>query len=185
MALLILGLALWFGAHYFKRLAPKQRQRLGEPGKGLVALLIVGGVVAMVYGYRWAEFIPVWNPPAAFTHANNTLMLLAFWVYGSSMAKGPKAWPANRIRHPQLIGFAIWAVAHLMVNGDLASIILFGGLLIWSVGSIQLINRAKPDWTPPGTAGTATWVRLAVITIVLFGGVAWVHNWLGKWPFPA
>lgn len=184
MTLLIAGLILWTLVHYFKRLAPERRAALGDPGKGIAALGIVAGLVLMIIGYRAAEFIPVWQPPAFMVHVNNTLMLLAFWVYGSSAAKTAKAWPAYKIRHPQLTGFKIWAAAHLLANGDLASILLFGGLLGWAVGSVILINRAEPDWTAPEPAGIATYLRLAVISLVLFSLVAAIHVWLGVWPFP-
>ena len=103
---------------------------------------------------------------------------------GSSAAKGAKAWPAYKLRHPQLVGFKIWALAHLLVNGDLASIILFGGLLAWAVGEVILINKAEPEWTAPERAGMATRVRLAVITLVLYAVISAVHIWLGVWPFP-
>lgn len=184
MTLLFAGLLLWTFAHYFKRLMPDQRAALGTPGKGILAVALIGSVVLMVMGYRAADFIAVWQPPGFMVHVNNTLMLFALWVYGSSAAKGAKAWPANKIRHPQLVGFKIWALAHLLVNGDLASILLFGGLLAWAVGQVILINKAEPNWTPPEKAGMATKVRLAVITTVLFGVIAGVHVWLGVWPFP-
>jgi len=185
MTLLIIGLILWTLAHYFKRLMPEQRGNLGNAGRGIVAVAIIGSVVLMVMGYRGADFIPVWQPPAFMMHVNNTLMLFALWVYGSSAAKGAKAWPAYKLRHPQLVGFKIWALAHLLVNGDLASIVLFGGLLAWAVGSVILINKAEPDWTPPEKAGMKTKVRLAVITLVLYGIISGVHVWLGVWPFPS
>ena len=185
MTLLIAGLILWTAAHYFKRLMPAQRAALGNTGKGIVAVALVVSVVFMVMGYRGADFIYVWQPPAFMMHVNNTLMLFALWVYGSSAAKGAKAWPAYKIRHPQLTGFKIWALAHLLVNGDLASILLFGGLLAWAVGEVILINKAEPEWTAPEKAGMATRVRLAVITVVLYGIISGVHIWLGVWPFPS
>ena len=183
MTLLILGLILWTFAHYFKRLAPEARARLADPGKGLVALSILVSVVLMIFGYRWAEFIPVWSPPAFLTHVNNLLMVFALWVYGSSAAKGAKAWPASKIRHPQLTAVKIWAVAHLLVNGDVASLLLFGGLLAWAVGSVILINRAEPDWTPPAPAGSKTYIRLAVITVVMLVVITGIHYALGVSPF--
>lgn len=184
MTLLLAGLFLWIAAHYFKRLAPDQRASLGKAGKGIVAVVLLGSVVLMVMGYKAADYISIWSPPSFMVHVNNTLMLLAFWVYGSSAAKGAKAWPAYKIRHPQLTGFKIWAAAHLLVNGDLASVILFGGLLLWAVGEVILINKAEPDWTAPEPAGRATYIRLAVISLVLFAVVAGIHTWLGIWPFP-
>ena len=183
MFLLILGLILWIGAHYFKRLMPDQRVALGTPGKGIIAAVIVLSLVLMIIGYRSAAFINVWYPPAFFTGINNLLMVLALWVYGSSAAKGAKAWPAYKTRHPQLLAVKIWAIAHLLVNGDLASIILFGGLLAWAVGSVILINRAEPNWTAPEPAGRKTYIRLIVISLVLYVVIAGIHVALGVNPF--
>jgi uncharacterized membrane protein len=146
MTLLILGLALWWGAHLFKRLAPEQRAGMGDKGKGLVAVLLVLSVVLMVVGYRGAEGPVYWGRSPALVGINNLLMLVAFYFYAAS---GSKLWLATKVRHPQLIGFKIWAASHLLVNGDLASFILFGGLLAWAVVEVILINRAQPDWTPP------------------------------------
>lgn len=185
MTLLIVGLILWVAAHYFKRLAPDARARLGDPGKGLVAVLIIASIVLMVLGYRGADFINVWSPPSFLTGINNLGMLLAFWVFGSSAAKGAKAWPASKTRHPQLLAVKIWAISHLLVNGDLASVILFGGMLAWAVGSVILINRAVPEWEVPAPAGRKTYIRLAVISVVLFSVVAGVHILLGVNPFSA
>lgn len=126
MTLLIAGLILWTATHYFKRLMPARRAAMGDKGKGPIALLIVASLLMMIFGYRWAEFIPVWSPPAFFTHINNLLMLIAFFVFGMSATTGRLR---GKMRHPMLLSVKIWAVAHLLVNGDLASIILFGGML--------------------------------------------------------
>ncbi|MEP2922045.1 NnrU family protein [Sulfitobacter sp.] len=183
MLVLILGVILWIAAHYFKRFMPDQRVALGKPGKGIVAVAIVVALLLMITGYRMAAFVPVWTPPALFTGFNNGLMLLALWVYGSSAAKGAKAWPAYKVRHPQLLAVKIWALAHLLVNGDLASIILFGGLMAWAIGSVILINKAEPEWTAPAPAGRKTYIRLAVITLVMFVIITAIHTMLGVNPF--
>lgn len=183
MALLIIGLIEWMGAHWFKRLFPRQRSKLGDMGKGLVALSVVMSLLLIIFGYRWAPFIVIWSPPAFLTHANNSAMLLALWVYGSSAAKGAKAWPAYKTRHPQLLAVKIWAVAHLLVNGDLASILLFGTMLVWAVVTVILINRAEPHWTAPAPASRPTYIRLAAITLVLFAVIIAIHMWLGVSPF--
>lgn len=185
MTLLILGLILWIAAHLFKRMLPRQRAAMGDAGKGLVAVAVVGALVLIILGYRATEFIPVWAPPAFFTHINNLAMVLAVWIYGSSAAKGAKAWPADRIRHPQLVAVALWALAHLLVNGDLASIVLFGTLLVWAGAEIAIINKSEPHWTPPRHAGGKTYVRLATITAVVFAIVTAIHYWLGVSPFPS
>lgn len=184
MLILIAGLILWIVAHYFKRLFPTQRAALGEPGKIFVAVALLGALGLMVLGYKMADFIPVWQPPGFMVHVNNTLMLLAFWIYGSGAAKGAKVWPGYRMRHPQLIGFKIWTLAHLLVNGDLASILLFGGLLGWAVGEVILINKAEPEWNPSAHAGAKGYVRHALITLVIFSVVVAIHIWSGVWPFP-
>lgn len=182
---LILGVALWALAHYFKRLFPVQRSMLGEKGKGLIALAILASIVLMIVDYRSAEFIPVWEPPAMMRHINNLAMLLAFYVYGASAAKGAKVWLGTKIRHPQLTAVKIWAVAHLLVNGDLASIVLFGGLLAWAVGSVIMINRAEGPWVRPAQAPAKKEVVLVVITVVMFALVSAIHIWLGVNPFGA
>lgn len=178
--LLIAGLALWTGAHFWKRLAPAGRAAWGDKGKGLVAVAILGGVVLMVIGYRMVDFIPVWSPPSFLTHVNNLLMLVAFFLFGISATTGRLR---GSMRHPQLAAVKTWAIAHLLVNGDLASIILFGGLLAWAVGSVILINKAGPWANRPEPGGAKGDVKLVVITLVLYAVVALIHLWLGVSPF--
>lgn len=188
MALIVLGLALWWGAHLWKRLAPGSRARFGEPGKGIVTVLVLAGVVLMVIGYRgsdWlgiagAEFVPVWEPPRFLVHVNNLLMLFAFYLYAAS---GMKTRITRVIRHPQLTAVKTWAVAHLLVNGDLAAIVLFGGILIWAVVSVILINRAEPRGAVPDPAPVGKEIGALVGAVVVMGVVMMVHNWLGVPPW--
>ena len=179
MTLLILGVVLWTLAHYFKRLMPAQRAAMGEKGKGVVAIAIIVGLLMMIFGYRWAEFIHVWSPPSFLTHINNLLMLVAFFLFGMSATTGRLR---GKMRHPQLAAVKVWAVAHLLVNGDLASIILFGGMLAWAVGSVILINRAGP-WDRPATGDAKKDKLLIIITLVTFTGAALIHLFLGVSPF--
>jgi uncharacterized membrane protein len=180
MTLIVLGLALWVAAHLFKRLAPARRAALGNLGKGLVALGVVGGLVLMVLGYRGAEHVDLWYPPAFLTHVNNLLMVLAVYLFVASDLKTRITRP---IRHPQLTAVKTWSVAHLLVNGDLASVVLFGGLLAWAVVEVILINRAEPRGPPrePATVGREA-VAVAV-TLALTGAIMWAHNWLGVQPW--
>jgi uncharacterized membrane protein len=180
MPTLILGMALWWAAHLFKRLAPDLRARLGEPGKGAVALLLVLAVVLMVIGYRGAAFVPVWTPPAFLIHLNNLLMIFAFYLFAAS---GLKTGVTRSIRHPQLTAVKTFAVAHLLVNGDLASIVLFGGLLAWAVVEVIVINRAEPAWTPPPPAPNRKEIIAAVGSVAAMIAVGLIHGWLGPWPF--
>lgn len=184
MIWLILGLAIWSVAHLFKRLFPGARAGLGaQSGKGVVALLIIGSVVLMVYGYKHATGPVFWGRHPATTGINNLLMVLAFYVFGASAAKGPKVWIGTKIRHPQLTAVKIWAVAHLLVNGDVPSFILFGGLLIWAVIEVIVINRAEGPWLAPERAPARKEITLVVVTVVLFGLVSALHMWLGYAPF--
>ena len=184
MIWLILGLALWFGAHLFKRLMPGARAGLGEgPGKALVAVALLISIVLMVHGYGRADGAVFWGRSPALVGINNLLMVLAFYVFGASAAKGAKVWLGTKIRHPQLTAVKIWAVAHLLVNGDVPSFILFGGLLAWAVIEVIVINRAEGPWTPPAQAPFRKELVLIGITVVLFAAVSWVHMWLGYPPF--
>ena len=181
MTLLILGLVLWYAGHFFKRAAPRARQELGDIGKSIVAIVIVGGVVMMVIGYRGLDTPQLWYPPTWTVHLNNLLMLMAVYLYAAS---GTKARAGISMRHPQLTGFKTWAVAHLLVNGDLASVVLFGGLLAWAVIEVIVINRSQPAWTRPAWGGVSAEVKALAGTVIVFAIITFVHAWLGVWPFP-
>lgn len=180
--LLVLGIALWWGAHAFKRLMPVQRAAMGDKGKGLVALGVVAGIVLMVIGFRAAPYVHIWSPPSFTIHINNLLVLIAIFLMSPAPAKGRLF---NKLRHPMLGGFRAWAFAHLLVNGDLASIILFGGLFAWALVAQKQINAAEPDW--PGRA-PGSWAKDAmflVASLILMAIIGYVHGWLGYWPFPS
>lgn len=180
MLLLILGLAAFVLPHLIRRLAPGLSESLGPARKGIVALVSVIGVVLMVIGYRAADFVPVYEPLAGMGHLNNLLMLVAVYLYGVGGTKGTLH---ARIRHPMLLGTLLWAVGHLLVNGDRASVVLFGGLAIWAVGAIVLLNRAGPWARPTGGRGVKGDLMNLAGTVVLFGLFAGVHIWLGRNPF--
>lgn len=180
LLLLLAGLALWAGAHMFKRIAPGPRARMGLGGKAVVALALVGSIFLMARGYGGMDFIAVWWPPAFLTGINNLLVLLAFYLF----AAGPtKASFTRNMRHPMLAGVKTWAIAHLLVNGDLASIILFGGLLAWAVAEVIVINRSEPGWTPREGTSRAGDFKALVAAVVLVGAVGYVHGLIGPSPF--
>lgn len=180
MTPLIIGLILWIAAHLFKRLLPRQRAALGDAGKGFVAVVIGLGVVLMVIGFRSAPFVQVYDPLPGMGHANNTLMLISVFLFGVGGTKGTLY---TRMRHPMLWGQVIWAVAHLLVNGDLASIVLFGTLGLWAVAEMALINRAGPWKRPAAGRGLKGDAMNLVGTLVLYGAIAGIHIWLGHNPF--
>ena len=180
--LLVLGVAIWWAAHLFKRVAPERRAAMGDKGRGPVALALLGSVVLMVIGFRGTEFVPVWSPPSFMVHINNLLVLIAIYMMSPAPKRGVLL---SGMRHPMLTGFALWAVAHLLVNGDLASIVMFGGLLVWAIVTPRIINRAEPDWTP-NAGGTLTKdAMFLAASVVLMAVIGVIHNFLGYWPFPS
>ncbi|MHA3914053.1 NnrU family protein [Halovulum sp. GXIMD14793] len=184
MGLLIAGLALWIAAHVFKRLAPGARaalqEKLGDGSKGIVALVLLISVVLMVIGFRGSDFEPVYDPPSWGTHLNNLLMVIAVILMGMGSSKGRmRSW----LRHPMLTGVMVWAAAHLLVNGDLSSVILFATIGAWALAEIVLINAREPVWDRPAPGPAAGDIRLLVISAVVFAVIAFIHNWLGYWPF--
>jgi len=183
MTLLIAGVALWWAAHLFKRLAPGLRAKLGDPGKGLVAVLLVVGVILMVRGYQAADGTVYWDRDPMWVGINNLLMIVAFYFFAASAAQGAKIWLGTKVRHPQLTALSIWAVAHLLVNGDTPSFILFGGLLAWAIVEIALINAQEGPWQRPARAPAKKEVVAIVVTIVVTVVVMGVHAALGVAPW--
>ena len=188
MTLIVLGLLLWWGAHLWKRVAPGPRALMGEPGKGLVTVGVLAGVVLMVIGFRGSDwlgieapdFVELWYPPRFLVHVNNLLMAFAVYLFAAS---GMKTRITRVIRHPQLTAVKTWAVAHLLVNGDLASVVLFGGMLAWAVVEVILINRAEPRGPLPEPAPMRREVAAAVGAVVVLVAIMLVHNWLGVPPW--
>lgn len=186
MVLLILGLALWWASHLVKVMAPERRAaavaRMGEgPWKGVITLASLLAIALMVIGYRNAALADLWYPPLWLWHVNNLLMALAVFVFAASFFATPiRRWVPN----PQLTGVKLWAVAHLLVNGDLASVILFGGLLAWAVVAvIGTKRRDGPRGHVPESSMGGLLAHIAV-SVVLYGAIIGVHLWLGVRPFP-
>ena len=181
MTLLLLGLVLFTVAHFGTTIAAPLRDpvvaRIGEgPWKGIVALVLIGSVWLMVQGYRAAPVDALWVAPTWMRHAVVALMVPTFILY---MGSYPGSALRARIRHPQLTGFKLWAVLHLVANGELRAVVLFGGLRGWAVLQMILLNRR--DGKPPLPAAHSSVLRAwAAIPI---GIVAWVvlllvHPWL-------
>lgn len=180
MILLFLGLALWTAAHFYKRALPAQRAALGEKGKGFVALAIGLSILLMIFGYRMWDGTFFWGRTSALTGINNLLMVAALYFVSPGPSKGAIFY---KMRHPMLTGFSLWAIAHLLVNGDTPSLVLFGGLLVWALAEMVVINRAEPSWTPPQKGSIAKDAMFLVISLVLLAVIGLVHSWLGYNPF--
>jgi uncharacterized membrane protein len=186
VTLLVVGLILWTLVHVFKRVAPRARAAMDRalgagPARGVIAALLLLGTVLMVVGFRRAPAVPVYQPPSWGIHLNNLLMIGAVALLGAGHSKGvARTW----MRHPMLTAVVLWAVAHLLVNGDRPSLLLFGWLGVWAVAEMLLISAREPVWVRPQPGTTAGTVRWLVISIVVFAAITAVHAWLGYWPFP-
>ena len=159
MGLLILGLVLFLGVHSVGIVAPAWRERmvvrLGEiPWKGVYGLLSLVGLVLIVWGYGLARLEPVglWSPPTWLRHVALLIMLPAFPLLLAAYLPGRIQTAA---RHPMLAAVKLWAFAHLLANGNLADVLLFGSFLAWAVADrISLKRRISPPipGAPPGPA---------------------------------
>jgi uncharacterized membrane protein len=176
MTWLILGLAIWAAAHLFKRVLPRQRAAMGNAGRGVVAVLVLAGLGLMIFGYREAETDYLYALPDWARHANNTLMLAALFLMDIGRVKGIVR---SKIRHPMLTGVLLWSVAHLLVNGDTAAVMLFGGLGVWTLVEMAVINKAEGPWIPPERGSYAKDAMMFVVALVLYAIIAGIHYWLG------
>ena len=179
MLILILGVALWSAAHLWKRVAPAHHDQMGDRARGIATAALLLSVVLMIWGYKISDGPYWWGRSPALVGINNLLVLIAFYLFAAS---GMKTRVTALTRHPQLIGFSLWAGAHLLVNGDLPSFILFGGLLAWAHVEMRLINRTP--WTPPaGPFPVRKEIMAAVGAVLVTAAVGMIHGWLGPWPF--
>ena len=180
MTLIALGLALWTVAHMWKRISPASRARFGDRGKALVAIASVVAIMLMVVGYRGADGTFYWGRSTILVGINNILMVVAFYLFAAS---GAKTKITKTIRHPQLTAIIVFSVAHLLVNGDTPSFLLFGGLLVWAVAEIIVINRAEGPRGPYHDVPVRKEVTAVVATVVVFVIVGAIHALLGYNPF--
>ena len=180
MALIILGIILWSVVHLIPAAAPGIKARwqgaLGKHGyRGSFALLIIISIVMMVMG--WRQALPTYLYTLSEQIHLATMAIMTFAVVLFVAAKVPTR--IKRIfRHPQLLGVALWSFAHLLVNGDSRSVVLFGGLLLWSVLEIFLINRRDGAWVKPPVKGIYIELVLAVISAAVFAALVVAHPYL-------
>jgi uncharacterized membrane protein len=177
MLILILGLVIFLGTHVFTMRRGARAAaiaRLGEgPYKAVYSLVSLLGLVLIVWGfgrYRAYEWIDVWYPPIWTRHLALVLVWAAFICFVAAYLPGRIK---RALKHPMLAGVKIWALAHLLANGDLGSILLFGSILAWAVVARISVKRRRDEVRDHGgpVAEPAGW-RNDVIAIVL-GTVLW------------
>jgi uncharacterized membrane protein len=181
LAIMIFGLAVFTGAHAFVTRRDQRAAligRIGEgPYKGVFSLLSIVGVLLIAWGfarYRATGWIDVWYPPLWTRHIVVALMWVASVCLVAAYSPGKiKA----TLKHPMLVGVKIWAAAHLIANGDLGSIILFGTILGWAVfDRISLKHRSDPGGpgVPVGGWGNDV-IAVIVGTLVYLALGFWFH----------
>lgn len=186
MIKLFLGVLLWSATHFVPVVARGFRstlvERLGlNPYKGLFTGLMVLAIYLIISGWRSTPPELLYLPPAWGRHATALLVLIAFILFSASHGTNNIK---RLVRHPQLSSVALWGFAHLLANGESRSVLLFGGLLLWAVASIALINRRDGAWQKPEPAPFKKDVIAVVAGIVVYLVIAFSHQWLfGVSPF--
>ena len=183
MVLFLIGLVLFLGVHSVAIVAPAWRDaqaaRNERAWKGGFALISIVGFVLLIYGYGLARQAPValWTPPAALRHVALLLMLPVFPLLLAAYLPGRIKRAA---RHPMLLAVKFWAAAHLLANGTLLDVILFGAFLVWAVlDRIAVKRRAVPraiPGAPPSGRNDAIALLGGLVIYVVF--LWWGHRWL-------
>lgn len=181
LLILIAGLALFLGVHTLTTLrGPRAKiiARLGEGGyKILYALVSFAGLALIAWGfsiYRATGWINVWYPPVALRHLVLALMLPAVILVVASYIRG-RIYTA--VKHPMLAGVKLWALLHLLVNGDLGSIILFGSVLAWAVyDRISLKHREDAGAPPIPVGGVGNDLIAVAVGVVVYAALAFAFH---------
>ena len=183
MTLLIVGLLLFLGIHSVSIVAPAWRdgqlaQRGESAWKGLYSVAAGVGLGLIIYGYGLARQLPavLYTPPTALRHVALLLLLPVFVLLLAAYLPGRIKTAA---KHPMLLATKLWAAAHLLANGNLADVLLFGGFLAWAVADRISLKRRPVRAVPGAPAGPANDVIAVVGGLVLyFVFFRWVHAWL-------
>ena len=181
LLVMILGLMLFFAAHVFTTKREARAQAIARLGEGtykiLYAAVSLAGLALIIWGfahYRAAGMIPVWEPPVAFKHITVALMLPEVILVVASYLRGRIY---ATLKHPMLAGIKLWAAAHLLANGDLGSIILFGSFLGWAVyDRISLKHRTDGGGPPIPVGGVTNDLIAVAVGVVAYLALAFAFH---------
>lgn len=172
LAILVVGLVVFFASHFFVAARDKRAaliERLGTNGyRAVFSVVSLVGLALIVWGfaqYRAHGMIPIWSPPVWMRHVTVGLMLISIVVLCSFRVPSHiQAWT----KHPMLAAIKIWAFAHLLVNGDLGGILLFGSFLAWAVLA-RIAAKRRGDLGPrTAPAGWTNDILVVVIGVVVY-----------------
>jgi uncharacterized membrane protein len=178
---MVLGLVLFFGAHTLTTQRDVRARLIASMGEGsykiAYSLVSLAGLALIIWGfghYRAAGWIQVWTPPTALKHLNMVLMLPAVILVVAAYIRGRIY---TTLKHPMLAGVKLWAFGHLLANGDLGGIILFGSFLAWGVyDRISLKRRADPGAPPIPVGGLTNDVIAVVVGVVAYLALAFAFH---------
>jgi uncharacterized membrane protein len=191
MTILFIGLLIFLGIHSSRIFAETARQKFiaqrGENAwKGIYTVVSFIGLGLIVWGYGLARQQPIvlWNPPVGTRHIAALLTLIAFILVASTYFK--QSWMRVRFQHPMVLGVKVWALSHLLSNGTLADVLLFGGFLVWAV--LCFIASKKRDrllkTQYPAAQAKATILAVVAGVIGWLVMAMWLHGLLiGVKPF--
>jgi uncharacterized membrane protein len=185
LAIMIIGLAAFLGSHTLVALRPQRAAVIARTGegayRGLFSLVSLLGILLIGYGfalYRAGGFIDIWMPPRWTRHVTGLLVWPAIIAIVAAYVPSEIK---RVLKHPMLVGVKLWAVAHLLSNGDLGSIILFGSILAWAVYDRISLKR-RPDAPAPAVATSGGYrndfIVVVIGTLVYFVLGFWFHPWV-------
>lgn len=186
MIWLILGVALWSGVHLIPSLGLSLKagliQKIGVNGyKGVFSVLMIVAITLIVIGWGATDPVSLYDSPSWAGSTTALLMLNAFVLF---VAAYHPSRLKRIIRHPQLNGVILWSIAHLISNGDSRSLILFGGLGLWALIEIRMINAREGAWVKPNAPSMLVEIRGLAIGLVVFVAALFLHPYFaGVAPF--
>lgn len=181
LLVMILGLLLFLGAHVFTTRREARAEAVARLGEGtykiVYSVVSLAGLALIAWGfahYRATGWIDLWYPPKALKHITLALMLPAVIMVVASYLRGRIY---TTLKHPMLAGVKLWAASHLLANGDLGSIILFGSFLAWAVFDRISLKRRSDAGGPPIPVGGVTNDLLAVaVGVVAYLALAFAFH---------
>lgn len=183
MTLLVIGLFIFLGVHALPitaNLRTALRERLGAGGyRSLFTAASAIGLGLIIYGYGLARQDPtvLWLPPVWMKHVTFALMLPAFILLAAAYSPGKIK---EKVRHPMLAAVKVWAFAHLLANGTLADLLLFGGFLAWAVADRISVKRRERAGLITVKGGPVRNDAIAVIVgvVAYIATLFWLHEWV-------
>ncbi|PST19450.1 NnrU family protein [Rhizobium sp. JAB6] len=185
MALLVLGIVLFLGLHLIRVVVPGLRTSLiaslGEEGwKIAYSIASIIALIVLIYGFGQArDMTPIWSPPIWMSHITILLMLFALICLVASLL--PAGHIAVKTKHPMVLSVKIWALAHLLSNGDGAAMLLFAAFLAWGV--ILRISLKRRERAGEITLRPFVSAKYDLYAIII-GAIAWIliiwklHAWI-------